>query len=331
MEHNNFSNGFIKPNRLIWKENGENPGLRLRSKAEVDYHEQAFAGEMRREADRRQDVYSKQLYDLSDFVSYEMRSFAETFANELVRKLNSSTFDKNTDEWTQSFTDPVKRWHFLKKTIPQNDLDNLMELVQRATDYKINYQNGMLTVEFDLADRREKYQVLINEEAASRWAEDFPGIKQWIADIKAKRNVVGEPTSEDVDMEVSASSGRIKKCEETQKKMRALNTPEAAKLKLDEIAENLPEGFFPEDLREELKDQLASIAELIGETSIIDPGVLAVDGELVSSLMDEFVDILKNYYQGHRLEKENFDIVGKTIADEFFGPDFLDVIDVIGV
>lgn len=306
----------------------ENSNSGWGAKAKVDYNFYAFAGEMRREADRRKDVYSKQMYDLSDFVSCEIRSFAETFVNELVRKLNSSTFDKDAGGWTKSFTDPVKRWHFLKETISQNDLDNLMELVQRATDYKINYQNGILTVEFDLADRREKYQVLINEEAASRLAGDFPGIKQWIADIKAKRNVAGEPTSEDVDMEVSASSGRIRKCEEIQKKMRALNTPEAAKLKLDEIAENLPEGFLPEDLREKLKDQLASIAGLIGETVIADSGVLAVDDEHVSSLMDEFVATLKNYYQGHKLEKEDFDIGGRTIVDEFFGPDFLDVIGI---
>jgi hypothetical protein len=316
----------MKPDK---KEGARNSGSGWGAKVAVDYNFYAFAGEMRREADRRRDVYSKQLYDLSDFDSYEIRSFAETFANELVRKLNSSTFDKDTGEWAKSFTDPVKRWHFLKETIPQNDLDNLMELVQRATDYKINYKNGMLTVEFNLADRVEKYQVLINEEAAARWAEEFPGIKQWIADVKAKRKTVDAAGQENqVDTENSAIAEKNRKCEETKEKMRTLNTPEAARLKLDEIAGNLPEGFLPEDLREGLKDQLAAIAELISESSVDNSGVLAVDSELVSSLMDEFVATLGNYSKKHRLEKEDFDTVGRTIVDEFFGPDFLDVIGV---
>lgn len=175
----------LATHRLIWEEAAEQPELQADAKPDLPFTF-AMCDEA---ADTTEKKGGKVIYDelcrINTVEDVEISNWVRDFTDQLVQKLNPKAFDAAKSS--------AQRWEVLKKLIPQqSDLDNLIRLIQEATDFKIHYGRGILVVALETPKGPQQYHVIINENLASKFIGETEWFKQWIKDHQLDREKMNE-------------------------------------------------------------------------------------------------------------------------------------------
>lgn len=248
-----ITNHFFKTQLLIWEGAVEIPETAADQKLDLPFTFAMCDEIVDRTLNQGQRAIYGDLCRIKTDENLETSNWVRQFVDQMVQKLDPKAFDAAKNS--------AQRWEALKKLIPQrSDLDNLIELVQRSTDFKIHYGRGILVVAFETPKGPQKYHVIINENLASKFIGETEWFKAWVRDQKKDREWQPEEDSGQTQMGNDEQRQLIERAKE-------YNTPQKVRARLDEIIPGLSEG-----VREKLSEPLAEISQLLSHASLDDDG-----------------------------------------------------------